>query len=160
MKIEKEFSKVAVSDAMMYFLLTFMFYVLAMLVLLIVYKGNISSFKETAVVWAFFPILWTWMHIWINRKGVMTISGFENIPTLIKVIEAGANKFDFLVIERTDITINFDHKYKWIRFLNIFLRETLKVAIGNDTVLVFGKKNALTRIESDIRKALKYGHIN
>lgn len=159
MKIEKKFSKVAVPDAMMYFLLTFMFYVLAMLVLLIVYKGKFSSFKETAVVWALFPIMWTWVHVWINRKGVMTISDFENKPTLIKTIESGANKFDFRVVERTETTINFDHKYRWVRFLNIFLRETLKVTIGNDTVLVFGKKNALNRIESEVRKALKYGHM-
>jgi len=137
---------------MLYFLLMLLLYILTPLMWLIIFRGRFSSFKEAAAVWGLYPILMTWIQTSINRNGDMTISGIENNDTLVKSIEAGAIKLEFLTVERTDTTINFDKRTKWKRFFNIFLRENLKLTIENDRVLVYGKKNILPRFEFKIKR--------
>lgn len=152
MKIEKKFSKIIAADLLLFFLFMLIMYALMISLGLIIFRGNISSFKEIAIVWAFYPLLSTWIQISINRNGVMTIGEIDNLNSLIESIEAGSIKLDFKIFERTDTAINFDKRTKWKRFFNIFLRENLKLTIENDRILVYGKKNILNRLEFKIKR--------
>jgi len=154
MNIEKKFSKIIAADLLLFFLFMLIMYALMVGLGLIIFRGDISSLKELAIIWAFYPLLSTWIQISINRNGVMTISAIDNPTFLLESIEAGSVKLDFQVVERTDTTINFDKRTKWKRFFNIFLRENLKLTIENDRVLVYGKKNILTRLEFKIKRDL------
>ena len=136
----------------MYFLLMLLMYILTLLLWLIIFRGRFSSFKETAAVWGLYPILMTWIQTSINRNGTMTISGLENISSVIKVIEPVASDYGFLIVERTDTTINFDKRSKWAKFFNIFFRENLKLKIDEDKILISGKRNVLTRLEFKIKR--------
>jgi len=148
MKIEKRFFKVSVAE-MMGMILFGLLLVNGIVFLFAVLTGAsfISVFKNTWLISIFYPVGHGVIQSLINKNGIMIISQFDDLDSLKERLEYSAGRIGYKVTYRDNTNIKFDRKTKLGRIVNLLFREDFKLVLSGAKVEIYGKRNALIRIE-------------
>lgn len=148
MKIEKSYFKVSLAEmAGMIFFALLLVNGIVFLFALLIGASFTSVFQSTWFISIVYPVGHGVIQSMINKNGVMVLSQFDDLDSLREQLEHSAGRIGYKVIHKDDKTIKFDRKAKLGRVLNLLFREDFKVVLSDSKVEIYGKRNALIRIE-------------
>jgi hypothetical protein len=154
MKSEKVLFKMSVTETLLllvFFLTIFNGFVFVLS--LLIGRPGFLLYDSAWIPQIFFPVLYSIIQTSINRNGVLKISDYNDLPSLLQKIESLVLKKGYIsadppVIDLTSIDSNslglaYIRKTKWGRFFNYFFREDINLQIKKDEVLIFTKRNLI-----------------
>ncbi|MCK7532178.1 MAG: hypothetical protein MZV63_14685 [Marinilabiliales bacterium] len=112
-------------------------------------------FYELAFILSPFPVISILLRLAVNRNGVLILSETDDLLRVQKFIDVSAREMGYAISRRAGNTIEFEPNSRWNKFLNFFFREGLRLTIEADSLIIFGKRNVLKLVESDIRKVFQ-----
>lgn len=148
MKIEKSYFKVSLKEmaAMIFFALLLVNGIMFLFSLLIGISFT-SVFQSTWFISIVYPVGHGVIQSIINKNGVMVLSQFDDLDSLREQLEHSAGRIGYKITYKDNTTIKFNRKATTGRFMNFLFGEDFKVVLSDDRVEIFGKRNALVRIE-------------
>ena len=159
MKIEKTLFKISILETIS--ISIFMLIILNGVIFLISLLTGSPRFFFYETAWILqivFPFIFAITQTSINRNGVLKITDLNDVD-IIK------NKIDLLIQKRgliktvKDLKLDsYTKKTKWGRFFNLFFREVINVNYSKGEILIFGKRNMLSLIESKLRFDKEFYH--
>ena len=151
MKIEKTFYRISFKETFLLLgLLLILFNGLIFTYTLITGNPRILIYDSSWILQFLFPILYSIIMTSIHRNGVLKITSFNNATALIDKIELLVSK-RYIRLDSETGNIKYMKKTKWARFFNYFFRESIKMKITEEEIVILAKKNLLDLIEMRIK---------
>ena len=152
MKLVRKLFKISISETII-FLVFMLVAISGITILFSLIMGNpILSIDESQwIILIGFPFVYAIIQTSINRNGVLQVTGYKDLTTLIKQIESLILKKGFIATESNKGDIKYSKKSKWGRFFNYFLREDIIIRTKEDKTLIFAKRNILVPIEIKLK---------
>jgi hypothetical protein len=83
----------------------------------------------------------------MDKNGMLKISEFEDFNILKKELKTISRRINYQQTESDDRVLKFNRRTKLGRMFNVIFREDFTVVRSNGTIEIYGKQNALKRIE-------------
>lgn len=86
-----------------------------------------------------------------NRNGVLKITDFNDVDALKNKIDLLIQKRRLIKIDKESKLDRYTKKTKWGKFINLFFREDINVKYSGEEVLIYGKRNMFSQLESKLK---------
>ncbi len=152
MKIERQLFKISLLETFSYFGLLFVL-INGFAFLFTVIEGDMRLliYDTSWIFQLIMPIFLALAVNSVNRNGVLKITDFNDLDALKNKIDLIIKKRGLIKSDNESKLDNYTKKTKWGRFFNLFFREDINVKYLEDEVLVYGKRNMFSPIESKLR---------
>jgi hypothetical protein len=154
MKFEKVLFSMSFSETLilsMFFLAVFNGFVF--LLSLMIGRPGFLLYESAWIPQIIFPVLYSIIQTSINRNGLLKITEYTDLSSLVQKIESlilkkgyipeDVNKSDLTIADSNTTKLAFVKNTKWSRFFNLFFREDFNLQINKDEVLIFTKRNLI-----------------
>ncbi len=151
MNFKKEYIRFSGHEILNYFLFMFLYlFIIAGLISLVF--GNSGLFHPEGLALIFIVVVLTLIPFYYNKKGVLTITGFENKDEILTVINEGLNRHGLIEKGMEDSAVLYDKKTKLGRLFSFCLLDKVKIVTGLNEVKVYSLKRILNAVEYEVRR--------
>ncbi len=163
MKIERQFFKMSINDIFRFFLILF----IPMNVFIFVYtiiEGNVRFliYDSSWILQILFPLVYAITNAAYNRSGFLKITEISDYDLVKDKIETLVEQRGLIKTVKDSGIVIFTKKSRLGRFFFSIFREDINIKYSDDEILILGRRNSYSTIETKLRfdKKINQGQNN